>query len=47
MVNLYPQSVPLTEQIYRDMKANVRSSEIEHLIKQMVIIGLPDHYARG
>jgi SAM-dependent methyltransferase/uncharacterized protein YbaR (Trm112 family) len=47
MVNLYPQSVALTEEVYRDMKANVRSSEIEHLIKQMVIIGLPDHYARG
>ena len=47
MTSLYPQSVALTDETYRDMKANVRSPEVERLIKQMVIIGLPEHYARG
>jgi len=47
MVSFYPQNVVLTDDTYRDMKANVWSPEIERLIKQMVIIGLPDHYVRG
>lgn len=46
MASLYPQSGTLTDETYRDMLANVRSPEVERLIKQMVIIGLPGHYAR-
>jgi hypothetical protein len=46
MVSLYPQRVLLTKEAYRDMKANVRSPAVQHLIEQMVIIGLPDHYVR-
>jgi SAM-dependent methyltransferase len=47
MVDFHPQSVTLSKEAYRDMRANVRSPEVERLIKQMVIIGLPDHYSRG
>lgn len=46
MESLYPQSVTLTEKTYRDMQTNVHSPEVRLLIQQMVIIGLPDHYAR-
>jgi SAM-dependent methyltransferase/uncharacterized protein YbaR (Trm112 family) len=47
MVSFHPQSVTLTDETYRDMKTNVLSPEVKRLIQQMVIIGLPAHYARG
>jgi len=46
MATLYPQNVTITDKIYNDMKANKRSPEVEDLIHQMVIIGLPDRYSR-
>jgi SAM-dependent methyltransferase len=46
MAGFCPQSATLTEEAYRDMKANVHSPEVERLIEQMVIIAMPDRYAR-
>ena len=44
MVSFCPQHVTLTDETYRQVKANVRSPEVESLIKRMVVIGLPKNY---
>jgi SAM-dependent methyltransferase/uncharacterized protein YbaR (Trm112 family) len=46
MESFHPQQVTLTDQTYRDVKANIRAPEVELLIKKMVVIGLPEHYVR-
>jgi hypothetical protein len=44
MVSFCPQHVTLTDETYREVQANVRSPEVESLIKRMVVIGLPKNY---
>ena len=47
MACFHPKCVTLTDQTFRNIQANVRSQDIERLIKKMVVIGMPDHYARS
>ncbi len=47
MVSFHPRSVSLREQTYREVFDNVRSPEVERLIRQFVAIGLPHRYARS
>lgn len=47
MVSFLPQRITLTEQIFRDIRANVRSPAVERLIDKMVVVGMPDRYTRN
>lgn len=39
-----PQTITISDETYRQVKTNIRSPEVEHLIGQMVAIGVPNSY---
>lgn len=44
MATFCPATVTITNETYRDVKANVRSQHVERLIEQMAVIGAPNSY---
>lgn len=46
MVSFHPQAITLTDETYRQVQANIRSPEVDSLIKQMVVVGQPQRYVR-
>jgi SAM-dependent methyltransferase/uncharacterized protein YbaR (Trm112 family) len=44
MASYHPQCVTVTDQTLRKIQANLRSPDVERLIENMVVIGMPDHY---
>jgi len=47
MTAYLPSEITITDGTYQQVKANVRSPEVESLIKQMVVIGVPERYTRA
>jgi SAM-dependent methyltransferase len=47
MVSYHQQRVTLTDTTMRDIRANIRTPEVDRLISQMVVIGIPDRYLRS